>query len=75
MRLTIAKREYTGESYGPFQEIARIEEMKNCVEVIYYDYSVQIQENKIKLEAKKKAEKDRLKKIEIRKQEKDKQDI
>lgn len=75
MRLTIAKREYTGESYGPFQEIARIGKMKNCVEVIYYDYSVQIQENKIKLKAKKKAEKARLKKIEIRKQEKDKQDI
>lgn len=75
MRLTIAKREYTGESYGPFQEIARIGKMKNCVEVIYYDYSVQIQENKIKLEAKKKAETERLKKIEIRKQEKDKQDI
>lgn len=75
MRLTIAKREYTGETYGPFQEIARIGKMKNCVEVIYYDYSTQIQENKIKLEAKEKAEKERLKKIETRKQEKDKQDI
>lgn len=75
MRLTIAKREYTGDSYGPFQEIARIGRMKDCVEVVYCDYSLQIKENKIKAEAKRKAIEEREKKNELAKKEKERQDI
>ena len=75
MRLTIAKREYTGDSYGPFQEIARIGRMKDCVEVVYCDYSLQIKENKIMAEAKRKAIEEREKKNELAKKEKERQDI
>lgn len=50
-RIALARRKYIGESYGPYREIARVGIMKNCIEVIYYNCSVQEKGKKIDSEA------------------------
>lgn len=70
-RLTIATRKYVGESYGPYSEIARIGIMKNCVEVIYYDYSVQAKGKKMDSEARKKATEKKNKEMQQKREQQD----